>query len=38
MLMPMFVYINRDPQATNGDLPQEDSLIGMTLEEQGYDD
>lgn len=38
MLMPMFVYINRDPQNTNGDLTQDEAIVGMTLEEQGYDD
>ena len=38
MLMTMFVYINRDAQNGNGDLPQEEALVGMTLEEQGYDD
>jgi len=37
MIMPMYVYINRDPQATN-DLPQEEAIVGMTLDEQGYDD
>lgn len=39
MLMTMFVYINRDAQNNgSGDLPIEESLVGMTLEEQGYDD
>jgi ribonuclease J len=37
MIMPMFVYINRDSQ-TNGDLTAEESIVGMTLDEQGYDD
>lgn len=37
MLMPMFVYINRDPKAVS-DLSQNEAILGMTLEEQGYDD
>lgn len=37
MIMPMYVYINRDPQASS-DLPQEEAIVGMTLDEQGYDD
>lgn len=37
MLMPMFVYINRDPKAT-WDMSQEEAILGMTLEEQGYND
>lgn len=37
MLMPMFVYINKDPKAT-GDLTQDEAILWMTLEEQGYDD
>jgi len=37
MLMPMFVYINKDPKAA-GDLSQDEAILGMTLEEQGYDD
>jgi mRNA degradation ribonuclease J1/J2 len=37
MLLPMFVYINRDPQAPAVDAAQDD-IVGMTLEEQGYDD
>ena len=36
MLMPMFVYINRDPKAA--DLSNDEAILGMTLEEQGYDD
>lgn len=36
MIMPMFVYINRDPQ--NPDQVKEEEIIGMTLEEQGYDE
>lgn len=38
MVMPMFVYINRDPQNQNGDVSADDSIVGMTLEEQWYDD
>ena len=34
----MFVYINRDPQNQNWDLSTDDSIVGMTLEEQWYDD
>jgi mRNA degradation ribonuclease J1/J2 len=38
MLMVMFVYINREaisgPEVTSGDDP----IVGMTLEEQGYED
>ena len=37
MIMPMYVYINRDPQTSN-DLPQEEAIVGMTLDEQWYDD
>jgi len=37
--MTMFVYINRDAQNNGaGDLPTEEALVGMTLDEQGYDD
>jgi ribonuclease J len=38
MIMPMFVYINRDPQVQNWDLPAEEAIVGMTLDEQWYDD
>lgn len=39
MLMTMFVYINRDAQNNgSGDVPTEEAIVGMTLEEQGYDD
>jgi len=39
MVMTMFVYINRDAQNnSNGDLPESEALVGMTLDEQGYDD
>jgi hypothetical protein len=34
--MPMYVYINRDPKAT--DISTDEAILGMTLEEQGYDD
>jgi hypothetical protein len=37
MIMPMYVYINRDPQ-TSTDLAHEEAIVGMTLDEQGYDD
>ncbi len=36
MLMPMYVYINREAQGT--DLPSDEAVVGMTLEEQGYED
>jgi len=36
MLMPMYVYINRDAQA--GDIAPDEAVLGMTLEEQWYDD
>ena len=32
MLMPMYVYINRDAQA--GDIAPDEAVLGMTLEEQ----
>ena len=38
MVMPMFVYINRDPQNAIWDLSKDEATVGMTLEEQGYDD
>jgi hypothetical protein len=38
MLMPMYVYINREAQNGSGDLPLEEAVVGMTLDEQGYDD
>jgi len=37
MIMTMFVYINRDPQI-NADVTQDEAIVGMTLDEQGYDD
>lgn len=36
MIMTMFVYINRDSQ--NGDISPDEAIVGMTLDEQGYDD
>ena len=36
MIMTMFVYINRDSQ--NGDITADEAIVGMTLDEQGYDD
>lgn len=36
MIVPMYVYINRDPK-WNGDMTQEEAIVGMTLEEQWYD-
>lgn len=38
MIMPMFVYINKDPNSTADTHPKEDDIIGMTLDEQGHDD
>lgn len=38
MIMPMFVYINRDTQNWNWDLPVDEAIVGMTLDEQWYDD
>jgi hypothetical protein len=37
MLLPMYVYINREAQPTN-DVTSDEALVGTTLEEQGYDD
>ena len=37
LLMPMYVYINREAQA-GGDITPDEAVVGMTLEEQGYDD
>lgn len=37
MLMVMWVYINREA-VHNGDLNGIDPIVGMTLEEQGYED
>lgn len=38
LLMPMYVYINRETQAGNGDITPDEAVVGMTLDEQGYDD
>ncbi len=38
MLMPMYVYINREAQPVTGDIAPEEAVVGMTLDEQGYDD
>lgn len=40
MIMPMFVYINRDAVKDEGKLDglsEEEAIVGMTLEEQGED-
>ena len=40
MIMPMFVYINRDAvkdESRLDALSEEESIVGMTLEEQGED-
>ncbi|NOZ44859.1 MAG: hypothetical protein GXP45_07090 [bacterium] len=35
MVMPMFVYINKDvAKMGKDDIPLEDAIVGMTLEEQ----
>ena len=36
MIVPMFVYINRD--AMKQDVDQEEAIVGMTLEEQGSEE
>jgi len=38
MLLPMYVYINREAQNGNGDVSSDEAVVGMTLEEQWYDD
>ena len=39
MLLPMYVYINREAQPNGGgDITPDEAVVGMTLEEQGYDD
>ncbi len=35
MVMPMFVYINRDLKMNKDVIDEEDAIVGMTLEEQG---
>jgi hypothetical protein len=37
MLLPMYVYINREAQNGNGDISAEEAVVGMTLDEQGQD-
>ena len=37
MLLPMYVYINREAQPSN-DVTSDEAVIGTTLEAQGYDD
>ena len=34
MLLPMYVYINRETQNGNSDIPSEEAVVGMTLDEQ----
>jgi ribonuclease J len=38
LLMPMYVYINREAQSATADLTPDEAVVGMTLDEQGYDD
>lgn len=38
MLMVMWVYINREAIHTTSDMNGIDPIVGMTLEEQGYED
>ncbi len=38
LLMPMYVYINRETQNGHSDITPDEAVVGMTLEEQGYDD
>ncbi|HBB04609.1 TPA: hypothetical protein DCZ39_07100 [Patescibacteria group bacterium] len=38
MLLPMYVYINREAQGSGVDVTHDESVVGMTLEEQGYKD
>jgi len=38
MVMPMFVYINRDSKISQDALGKEEAIVGMTLEEQGWYD
>ncbi len=35
MIVPMFVYINKETKET---MTKDDAIVGMTLEEQGYDE
>lgn len=38
LLMPMYVYINREAQNGNADVTLDEAVVGMTLDEQWYDD
>lgn len=38
LLMPMYVYINRETQSPTTDVTPDEAVVGMTLDEQGYDD
>lgn len=38
MLLPMYVYINREAQTPSDVIALDEAVVGMTLEEQGYDD
>lgn len=38
MLLPMYVYINREAQSGNPDVTKEEAVVGMTLEVQWRDD
>ncbi len=38
MLLPMYVYINREAQNAHWDVTPDEAIVGMTLEEQGRDD
>jgi len=38
MLLPMYVYINRETQNGHGDVTSDEAVVGMTLDEQGRDD
>lgn len=38
LLMPMYVYINREAQPATSDITPDEAVVGMTLDEQGYDD
>jgi len=38
MVVPMFVYINRDIQDKEDSLSEEEAIVGMTLDEQGIEE
>jgi len=38
MLLPMYVYINRESQNGSVDVTLDEAVVGMTLEEQGSDE